>query len=265
MEKDIVVDAPSKLDINHYEETIVKGRRTGNAPLFPRLLLLIPRSKQVCTVSNLTASNILKAFVKIQEDDLFVEVIRVYDDMCSDELLKRLLNDATGNFMEVMGNIDASQTLPAVLLFKGTLEVGSWVSRTVCCPPASLVLSAYKVDTEQDLRTIDDELRRVALPRIKIREGTKWKPLFEMRPHPPEMPRKVRVENHLSFSSSLLPSPCSFSKNEQEKEEKDSPITVLEQVFGHNVKRMPSGVGKNASGVGKNASSGWEPNQRAKK
>lgn len=193
MEKDIVVDASSKLDINYYEETIVKGWRTGNAPLFPRLLLLIPRSKQVSTVSNFTASKTLEAFVKIRENDLFVEVIRVYDDMCSDELLKRLLNDATGNFMEVMVNIDVSQTLPDVLLFEGTLEVRSWVSRTVCCPPASLVLSAYRVDTEQDLRTIDDELRRVALPRIKRREGTKWKPLLEMKPHPREMPRKLRV------------------------------------------------------------------------
>lgn len=165
-----VAHTPRTMDMKKYEETIVRGNGEERA-VFPRLLLVLPRSKKISTIRNLRASHILEAFAKTREDEFFVDVIRVCDDMCSDELLKRLLNDATGNFMEAMVDVDASQVLPAVLLFEGSLGVGSWVSRTVARPPASLVLSAYRVDTEEDLRTIDVELRGVALPRVKRANG----------------------------------------------------------------------------------------------
>lgn len=228
-----------------YESRIVCGNRHPHgaqapppsppSPPPPRFLLLLPRSKKVATPANTKASDVLKAFAQCRERDFDIETVYVYDDECNSQLLNRLLNDAIGHFLEVTVQVDASKTLPAVLLFEGTSAVGSWASRTVADPPATLVLSAYRVETEEDLRCIDVALRRVALPRVRRRNSsTEWK-----SPQIPSAPPSLRMRPSSPLSSS-------------ENGHKGSPASVLYQVFGPD--RVKKAHACNSSRV----ASGWE-------
>lgn len=220
---------------SEYESKIVCGDRHSHGARAspPRSLLLLPRSEKVATPANMRASKMLEAFAQCRERDFDIETVYVYDDECSSQLLNRLLSDAVGHFLEVTIQVDASKTLPAVLLFEGTMQVGSWVSRSVAAPPATLVLSAYRVETEEELRCIDIELRRVALPRVRRRGSAEWK--STLLPLVPPSPR-------------IRPSPLSST----EKGLESSPVSVLDQVFG------PDRVKKVHLSSSLRVASGWE-------
>lgn len=233
-------------EFSEYEEVVVCGRRQTSKgintppphpphPPLPRLLVLLPRSKQVVTAANQRAAGELVAFVEERTKSVRVDVFWVHDDECSSQLMDRLLNDGVGNFLETTIDVDASRNLPIVLLFDGSLQVGSWVSRTVAAPPASLIVSAYRVDNEEDLRCLDFHLRRVARPRT----------LHE--PHEPHEPQRNKPLQ-LQRRGKLTPLPYPVTKQPFNE---TSPDSILAQVFGDRI--LPSNSSRE-----RRVASGWE-------